>query len=80
VPGTHFPLPPPEQLYAALCIPLPESSLTAMLAYLRDKPKGKFGRHEHSLAETGLDPAALQERFAFYTDHYGISLEGGASA
>ena len=44
-------------------------------AYLRQKPKGKFGVHRYGAEEWGFDPAALRERLAPYIAHYGIALE-----
>jgi hypothetical protein len=44
-------------------------------AYLRQKPKGKFGVHRYGAEEWGFDPAALRERLAPYIAHYGIELE-----
>ena len=46
-----------------------------MLDYLRAKPKGKHGKHQHSLEGTGLDREELRERFAFYIREYGIAEE-----
>jgi hypothetical protein len=38
-------------------------------------PKGKFGTHGYELAEFGLDPGELAERFSGYVDRYGIAVE-----
>lgn len=44
-------------------------------AYLRDKPKGKFGKHQYDLATYGIDPEAVRATYAAYTAHYGVSTE-----
>lgn len=44
-------------------------------AYLRDKPKGKFGKHQYSLEEYGLDEQTVASTYAAYVDYYGIARE-----
>ncbi len=45
-------------------------------AYLDANPRGKHGRVVYDLAgDFGVDPAALRERYAFYTDRFGINEE-----
>ncbi len=44
-------------------------------AYLRDKPKGKFGKHEYSLEEYGLNEELVRSTYADYIAHYGIEPE-----
>ena len=44
-------------------------------AYLRDKPKGKFGKHEYTLEEYGLSEQAVEEAYGGYTAHYGVEKE-----
>ena len=41
----------------------------------RRPPEGQFGAHRYDLAEYGLDAGELAERFAGYTDRYGIAVE-----
>jgi hypothetical protein len=46
-----------------------------MERYLAAKPKGKFGRHEYSFGELGLDLARERARFARYQERYGVKSE-----
>ena len=38
-------------------------------------PKGVYGVHRYEPSTYGLDPDAIHERFAFYTDRYDVPLE-----
>jgi len=62
-------------VYAKFGMDFPVATREGMLDYLRGKPKGKFGRHQHTLEGTGLDREELRERFAFYIRQYGIAVE-----
>jgi len=44
----------------------------AMENYLANKPRGKHGKHEYSLAQFGLTESLVKERFAAYYDRYGL--------
>ena len=43
--------------------------------YLRDKPRGKFGKHEYRFEDYGLDPAGIRETYAAYVSHYAVEQE-----
>jgi hypothetical protein len=43
--------------------------------YAARKPPGSRGVHRYSLEAVGLDAATERERYAFYTEHYGIAAE-----
>ena len=47
-----------------------------ILAYLADKPKGKFGVHQYSPEDWGLTATGLREALAPYIDFFGVELEG----
>jgi hypothetical protein len=64
-----------EDLYAACGEELDEATRDAIAAYVNAHPKGKFGTHGYELAEFGLDPGELAERFSGYVDRYGIAVE-----
>jgi hypothetical protein len=49
----------------------------AMTAYLADNAQGKYGRHSYTLADLGLDPGALAERFAGYVERHAVPTEAG---
>ncbi len=55
-------------------------STAAMDAYLRAHPRGRLGRVDYRLADFGLCPAELRERFRFYVDHFGLESESTAPA
>ena len=47
-----------------------------MTAYVAAHPKNSLGVHGYDLAEFGLDSAQLTERFADYSNRYGVAPEG----
>lgn len=46
-----------------------------ILAYLADKPKGKFGVHHYAPEDWGLTAEGLRTTLAPYVDHFGVELE-----
>jgi hypothetical protein len=44
-------------------------------AYLRDKPKGKFGTHRYAPEDWGFSAASLRAGFAPYIEHFQVTLE-----
>jgi hypothetical protein len=46
-----------------------------MQAHLEAHPKGKHGAHQYTLADFGLTESAVRDRFAAYTDRFGIEEE-----
>jgi hypothetical protein len=44
-------------------------------AYLRDKPKGKFGTHRYAPEDWGFTAASLRATLAPYIEHFGVALE-----
>ncbi|HEX7095654.1 MAG TPA: sulfotransferase [Acidimicrobiales bacterium] len=69
------PLATMQRLYAALGEELSPEALAAMRARVEVRPKGKFGTHNYTLAEFGLDGDALAERYAGYIERYDIPRE-----
>ena len=63
-----------RKLYAELGFPLSQESRQAMLDYIAQKPKDKFGRHDY---ETGPDEmiAAEREKFRAFQDYFGVRSE-----
>ena len=47
----------------------------AMRVYVRQNPKDKWGAHNYSLEEFGLDPAAEMRNFQGYTEYFGVMPE-----
>ena len=44
--------------------------------HLASHPQGKHGAHAYTLADFGLDEPAVRDRFAAYTERFGIEEEG----
>ena len=61
--------------YARMGRELDGAHAERILAYLREKPKGKFGEHRYTPEEWGYSAAGLHEKLAPYVTHFGISLE-----
>lgn len=64
-----------RRIYELADQPLPPASVAAMEAFVADHPRGKFGAVLYDPAQLGLDRDELRNRFAFYTDHFDITLE-----
>jgi Sulfotransferase family len=69
-----------DDLYAACGAELDDTARDAIAAYVSAHPKGKFGTHGYDLAEFGLDPGELAERFSGYVDRYGITAESNRTS
>jgi len=61
-----------RKIYDAAGLCWPEGHADRIAGYLREKPKGKHGKHEYGLEEYGLDAANVD---ADYIDYYGITRE-----
>lgn len=64
-----------QKIYRLAELPWPEGHDERVRGYLRDKPKGKFGKHKYSLTEYGLDEVTVDQTYARYVEHYGIASE-----
>jgi hypothetical protein len=64
-----------ERLYAAVGDTLDDPARAAISQYAAAHPKGVRGTHEYDLAEFGLRAGELRERFAGYTERYGVAPE-----
>jgi len=65
-----------EQFYATAGVELTGRARRELQAYLDANPRGKHGRVVYDLAgDFGVDPAALRERYAFYTDRFAVPHE-----
>lgn len=65
-----------RQFYEVAGVELTERARRELQAYLDANPRGKHGRVVYDLVgDFGLDPAALRERYAFYTDRFAIPHE-----
>jgi hypothetical protein len=68
-PGTAL-----DRLYAALGLPLPETSRKAMLDYVANKPKDKFGKHEYEIGDAETI-AGMREAFRPFQSYFGVESE-----
>ncbi|MCX6397068.1 MAG: sulfotransferase [Propionibacteriales bacterium] len=65
-----------EQFYAAGGVELTGRARRQLQGYLDANPRGKHGRVVYDLAgDFGVAPAALHERYSFYTDRFAIPQE-----
>lgn len=65
-----------ERIYELAELELDSAARSRIDAYLRDNPRGKHGQVAYDLrSDFGLDPDSLWERFAFYTDRFGLRRE-----
>ena len=44
-------------------------------AYVREKPKGKFGTHQYTPEDWGFTAKALRSQLPPYIEHFGVALE-----
>ena len=63
-----------EKLYASMGFPLSARSKQAMLDYVANKPKDKFGKHEYELGEAEAI-AEAREAFRPFQEYFGVRSE-----
>jgi len=63
-----------EKLYGELGLPLPAASKQAMLDYVENKPKDKFGKHEYELGDAETI-AAARAAFRPFQSYFGVESE-----
>lgn len=66
-----------EELYTFLGEELTEETKAHMRSWRESTPRDKHGSHRYDPAEFGIDVAALQGRFAFYNERFGLELAAG---
>ena len=74
---TQHPVETVAAIYDAVGDPLAEDARAAMESYVTTSRTGKVGVHDYDLAEFGLDPGEIADRFASYVDRFKIPLERG---
>ena len=47
---------------------------TAVKSWLLDNPQHKYGKHEYSTQQFGLEIESIREKFAFYTNYFNIPI------
>jgi hypothetical protein len=64
-----------ERIYGSFGIDLDDPARASITAYADAHPKGKLGKHGYDVAEFGLNPAELADRFSSYVDRYQVPAE-----
>jgi hypothetical protein len=64
-----------RKIYVQAGLEWPADHDERIRTYLRDKPKGKFGKHAYTFEEYGLDEKTIVETYAGYVEHYGVASE-----
>jgi hypothetical protein len=64
-----------ERAYARLGLPFSTAARAGMTEWACAHPRGRHGVHRYRLEDFGLDVTKVRERFAFYTDRFGLTLE-----
>jgi hypothetical protein len=64
-----------EGAYGAIGRELDAAHRDAIVAYLRDKPRGKHGVHQYTAEEWGFDAEHLRKELAHYVETFGIPFE-----
>lgn len=62
-------------LYAHFGMTLSEAARQAIGKFILERPRGGYGVNRYSFEDSGLDPAQLRERFAYYMSAFGIANE-----
>ncbi len=62
-----------ERIYALADLPMNAGARASLDAYMAANPRGKHGRILYDLkGDFGIEPDALRERFAFYSERFGV--------
>ena len=63
-----------ERLYKGLEMSLPADAKQAMLDYIENKPRNKFGHHDYQTGSDGMI-AAEREKYRAFQAHFGVASE-----
>jgi hypothetical protein len=66
------PLAVAADIYAHFGLSLPAEQAAALEAHVRAHPRGEHGAHRYSLAEYGLSPGRVRDRFAGYIERFSL--------
>lgn len=61
-----------RKVYAFFDIPFPESMQEKVRAFLNRNPKDRFGKHNYSLEDFGLDREEVIKRYLTYMERFGL--------
>ena len=62
-----------RRLYAHFDLPFTAAFEHRLRIFLQEFPRGRFGRHEYSMAAFGLDPGEERRRYQAYCERFGLS-------
>lgn len=66
-----------RQVYELAELPLTADAESALLSYLNENPRNKYGKVIYDLERNfGITSAEIRERFGFYYERYPVKLEG----
>jgi Sulfotransferase family len=64
-----------RRAYDHFGLALPDSAATAMQSFLDENPANKHGKHEYSLANSGMEEAELRALFTDYEAYFNVPRE-----
>jgi len=65
-----------DRVYDLAGQPLDARARDAMGSFMASHPRGRFGAVDYDLSQFGLDPAERRRALGFYTERFGVTLEG----
>jgi hypothetical protein len=68
-----------RRMYEHFGLELSSEAEDRMRGWHATNPQGKHGEHLYTAEEFGLTDHGMAERFALYTEHFGVPRETGAS-
>ncbi len=64
-----------RRMYEHFDISMSEEGEERMRAWRQENPPGKYGRHEYTAADFGLDDRVMLDAFAPYLEHFDVRVE-----
>jgi hypothetical protein len=64
-----------ERIYALAGQPLTDEGRAAMVEFMAEHPRGRFGSVHYDLGRFGLDPADRRRAMAFYVERFAVTPE-----
>ena len=62
------------KIYSHFEIPFSPDMETAVKNWLTNNPQHKYGKHEYSAQQFGLEVETIRKKFAFYTNYFNIPI------
>ncbi len=64
-----------ERIYQKFDLEIDGAAQSAMTEHIGQNPKGRHGAHEYDLADWGLTPEQVRERFAPYAERFSVDMD-----